>query len=174
VIALRVGVLLVGLVPVIGACAASLDERSSLSYEPVDAGRPDCSPYAQLVRAIADEVGVDAGLIAGVATVESRWSARARSKAGARGLMQIMPSTGRRLGCGDLYAPAENLRCGARLLQRLLARYDGAVDYALAAYALGAKVPDRAYAEGSEAPRQRFIKRVMSARKAWLAQRCGS
>jgi len=145
----------------------------------------ECAAFAPLVREIAADVGVDPGLLAGVATVESGWKPHARSSAGARGLMQIMPSTGRRLDCGDLFAADDNLRCGARLLQRLLARYDGAVDYALAAYALGARAVDRAFkrrdeAMGSpsglrlEAPRQRFIRRVMSARKAWLQHGCAS
>ncbi len=135
---------------------------------------PGCARFDDPLRAAARAHALDPGLIAGIVTVESRWHARARSSAGARGLMQIMPSTGRRLGCGDLYAPRENLRCGARLLQRLLDRYDGHIDYALAAYALGPKKPDAAYADGDAAPRQRFIRKVMAARQRWLEHGCGS
>jgi len=172
----------------IGACASSpAPVDSTVTYEPVAHGRnapskkapqslrsPECAAFAPLVREVAAESGVDAGLLAGIATVESGWQPRAKSRAGARGLMQIMPSTGKRLDCGDLYEADENLRCGARLLKRLLARYDGAVDYALAAYALGAKATDRAFERRAEAPRQRFIQRVMAARKAWLESRCAS
>jgi soluble lytic murein transglycosylase-like protein len=86
--------------------------------------------------------------------------------------MQIMPGTGRRLGCGDLYDPATNLACGARLVRRLVDRYAGRVDFALAAYALGARRADRAYRDGAAAPRQRFIRRVMAARGRWL-EGCG-
>lgn len=182
---------------VLGACATTSSERhSTVSYEPVSRRRApsaireaptvppsgqvvtpqsepvECVAYAPLVRSIAAEIGVDAGLLAGIATVESGWKPRAKSNSGARGLLQIMPSTGRRLDCGDLFQADDNLRCGARLLLRLLARYDGAVDYALAAYALGAKVPDHAFKRGSEAPRQPFIKRVLSARRAWIGKGC--
>lgn len=151
---------------------ASPRHAPGIAREPSAPAPQECIAYAPLVRSIAAEVGIDPGLLAGVATVESGWKPRARSRAGARGLMQIMPSTGRRLDCGDLFDADANLRCGARLLQRLLTRYDGAVDYALAAYALGAKVPDRAYERGSEAPRQPFIKRVLAARKAWIGKGC--
>lgn len=135
---------------------------------------PGCARFDDPLRAAARAHALDPGLIAGIVTVESRWHARARSSAGARGLMQIMPSTGRRLGCGDLFEPEANLRCGARLLRRLLDRYDDHVDYALAAYALGAGKVDRAYARGADPPRQSFIRRVQAARRAWLSRGCSS
>lgn len=157
----------------LGACATTRDARDDSPSDRVR--RPaECAAYAPLVRDIAAAAGIDPGLLAGIASVESGWKPRARSRAGARGLMQIMPSTGRRLDCGDLFSPADNLRCGARLLRRLLTRYDGSVDYALAAYALGAAAADRAYKNRDEAPRQRFIRRVMAARKDWLLHGCAS
>jgi len=170
---LGMGGLMLVLVWGLGACATT---RDASDYGPSDPVRhpAECAAFAPLVRDVAAAAGVDPGLLAGIASVESGWKPRARSRAGARGLMQIMPSTGRRLDCGDLFSPADNLRCGARLLGRLLTRYDGAVDYALAAYALGAKAADRAYKRRDEAPRQRFIRRVMAARKDWLQHGCAS
>lgn len=155
------------------ACGTSPPERSSVVYESTsrEAIR-GCARYQHRVEAIASERSVDPGLVAGIVTVESRWHPRAKSSAGARGLMQIMPSTGRRLRCGDLFDPRENLRCGTQLLDRLLRRYDGRVDYALAAYALGPRKPDRAFERGEAAPRQRFIKKVLAARERWLEHGC--
>ena len=145
---------------------------SACASAPIGTEQERCDRYTPLVVAAAREYDVDADLIAAITSLESRWNPAAESRAGARGLMQIMPSTGRRLRCGDLYTPRDNLRCGARLLKRLLDRYDGRVDFALAAYAMGARVPDRAYREGQPAPRQRFIARVEVARQRWLEGRC--
>lgn len=156
----------VGAAALLVACASTPDYPATAPER--------CAAFEPLVHRAADAHRVDAGLLAGIATVESRWRPDARSRAGARGLMQIMPSTGRRLRCGDLFDPETNLRCGARLLRRLLDRYDDHVDYALAAYALGAGKVDRAFARRAEPPRQPFIRRVKAARRAWLQQGCAS
>lgn len=70
----------------------------------------------------------------GVMRVESFFRPRVRSRAGAVGLMQILPSTGEWRGCGALKDPAENVRCGVALLKDLLDRYQGNELYALGAY----------------------------------------
>lgn len=163
---LRIPELALIVAPLLAACASTPDYPASAPER--------CAAFEPLVHRAADAHRVDPGLIAGIATVESRWRPDAQSGAGARGLMQVMPSTGRRLGCGDLFEPEANLRCGARLLRRLLDRYDDRVDYALAAYALGAGKVDRAYARRADPPRQSFIRRVQAARRAWLSQGCSS
>ncbi len=150
----------------------ALAALSGCASAPVGTEQERCGRYAPLVASAAREFGLDASLIAAIASIESRWNPDAESRAGARGLMQIMPSTGRRLRCGDLYAARDNLRCGARLLKRLLDRYDGRVDFALSAYAMGARVPDRAFRQGKEAPRQGFIRRVEAARRQWHERGC--
>ncbi len=120
-----------------------------------------CGLYLGLAEEAAERHGLDWAVVAAVATVESKWHPGATSRVGARGLMQVMPKTGQRLKCGDLYDPDENLECGARLLGRLMRRYEGDVVYALSAYAAGARDPDRAFKRKAAPPRQRFIKRVM-------------
>lgn len=154
------------LAALLAACASTPDYPSEAPER--------CARFVPLVERVAADERVDPGLIAGITAVESRWRPDAESRAGARGLMQIMPSTGRRLKCGDLLRPEPNLRCGARLLRRLLDRYDGHVDYALAAYAIGAGKVDRAYDRRAEPPRQAFIRRVHAARRAYLDQGCTS
>ena len=91
----------------------------------------------------AREFGLAPWLLAGLARQESIFNAKARSPAGARGVMQLMPGTARghavALGLGrtpDLYDPAVNLRLGARELAGLIKAF-GEIEPALAAYNAG-------------------------------------
>jgi soluble lytic murein transglycosylase-like protein len=66
---------------------------------------------------------------------ESNYEARARSKKGARGLMQLMPATARQYGVRNSYDPRSNIEAGVRHLKDLLSRLD--LPMALAAYNAG-------------------------------------
>lgn len=171
----RLGLALAALALGLAACGTTTyydyDEPAPRP-RPSSAEQARCERYLPLARAIAEEHGLDWALLAAIAQVESRWTPQATSRAGARGLMQVMPATGRRLRCGDLLDPESNLRCGARLLDRLLRRYDGAVVYALSAYAAGPKLPDRAFERGDKPPRERFIGRVERAAAHLRARGC--
>jgi soluble lytic murein transglycosylase-like protein len=92
-------------------------------------------PFADLVEPLAAAHRVDAGLVRAVIQVESGYRPRARSRRGARGLMQLMPQTSRHYAVTDPYDPRQNLDAGIRHLRRLLDRYD--VPVALAAYNAG-------------------------------------
>jgi soluble lytic murein transglycosylase len=111
-----------------------------------DAGRPRLTvqtPYGRLVREHAQATSIPAGWVWAVMTVESAYSAEVVSGAGALGLLQIMPLTGRRiaraLGARDfrmdeLFDPAVNIRFGAWYLGRLVRRFAGQLALAAAAY----------------------------------------
>ena len=105
--------------------------------------RPD-TPYADPIYESARRHGLNPSLVAAVVHTESRFDARAVSKKGARGLMQVMPSTGKRLGFGpsELYEPEKNLDAGARYLRLLLDRF-GELDLVLAAYNAGEGAVER-------------------------------
>lgn len=79
---------------------------------------------------------VPKNLVVAVIWVESGFRPRAVSRAGARGLMQLMPYTARRVGISerDLFDPAKNILAGVRLLAILLRHYDGDVISALVAF----------------------------------------
>jgi hypothetical protein len=97
--------------------------------------------FRDLVTQTAARHGVDARVINALIQVESAYHSRALSPKGARGLMQLMPATGRQYGALDLFDPRVNLDAGVQHLKRLLSRYD--LPRALAAYNAGEAAVDR-------------------------------
>jgi soluble lytic murein transglycosylase-like protein len=92
-------------------------------------------PYAALIETVAEKHGVPIGLVHAVVQAESNYQPRARSSAGARGLMQVMPKTGAELGVRNLYDPESNLEAGIRYLKSLMGEFE--LGQALAAYNAG-------------------------------------
>ena len=93
--------------------------------------------YAALIDREAARHGIDVGLVHAVIRAESGYRPRARSPAGACGLMQLMPATARRFGVRDIWDPAENIRGGVAYLRVLLERFGGDLRLVLAAYNAG-------------------------------------
>jgi soluble lytic murein transglycosylase-like protein len=79
---------------------------------------------------------IDPALLAAVISNESGFDPFATSRAGARGLMQLMPQTAASLGVTDAYDPEQNVRGGAHYLRALLDRF-GSIELAVAAYNAG-------------------------------------
>ena len=104
-----------------------------------DANRGDDSdrPYADLIREAATKHDVPESLVRAVVRAESDFDPEAVSPAGAQGLMQLMPDTAEALGVSEPFDPRENVMAGTRYLRRLLDRYDGDRELALAAYNWG-------------------------------------
>ena len=93
--------------------------------------------YAPIIAAAAARYGVDPDLVHAVVRAESAYKPRARSHAGACGLMQLMPATAQRFGVRDIWDPAQNVRGGVAYLRFLLDRFDGDIRLVLAAYNAG-------------------------------------
>lgn len=94
-------------------------------------------PYGDLIHRKAEKYDVDPALVAAVIEQESRFKSRARSHVGARGLMQLMPRTGRWMGARDLYDPEQNVDAGVKYIKYLHKRFDGNLKKTLAAYNAG-------------------------------------
>jgi soluble lytic murein transglycosylase-like protein len=97
----------------------------------------------QLLSQAGSEHNVDTDLLASLVKAESNGNAHAVSRAGARGLMQLMPATARELGVADSFEPAQNVRGGTAYFDGLLSRYHNNIALALAAYNAGPEAVDR-------------------------------
>ena len=91
----------------------------------------------ELVHQVSLEHGLDPKLVDALVRVESGYDPRAISRKGAMGLMQLMPATASRLGVADPFDPEQNIRGGVREFARLVDRFRGNLQLALAAYNAG-------------------------------------
>jgi len=100
------------------------------------------SRYSPFIKAAAKKHGFDWRLIAAQIYQESHLNPWAKSHAGAKGLMQILPATGESLGINDLFDPVQNINAGVQHLKNLFEHFETAkgIDrllIALAAYNIG-------------------------------------
>ena len=98
---------------------------------------PPSEAYEEIIQEAATEYGVDAALIRAVMQAESAFHPYAVSRAGAEGLMQLMPELADEMGVSDSFDPRENIMGGVRYLKRLLDYHGGDLDLALASYNAG-------------------------------------
>ncbi len=91
--------------------------------------------YAGLISAAAEAHGVDPLLVQALIQVESNYQPRARSRKGAMGLMQLMPSVAKQYKVRNAYDPASNIDAGVRKLKSLIDTWG--TELALAAYNAG-------------------------------------
>jgi soluble lytic murein transglycosylase-like protein len=94
-------------------------------------------PYADIISTVAEAHGVDPLLVSALIQVESNYRPKARSRKGAMGLMQLMPSTARAYQVRNPFDPKANIEAGIKHLKSLIDRFDGALDLSLAAYNAG-------------------------------------
>ncbi len=111
-------------------------------------GRPRMTVHqvdvAGIIEEKAERRGLDPWLVRAVMKVESGFRPQETSPRGARGLMQVMPDTGRELGVRNLYDPASNIEAGTRYLAELWDRFHD-WDLVIAAYNAG---PNRVARDG--------------------------
>src|ERR1700756_4169578 len=117
----------------------------------------------KLVREAAERHHIDPALVRAVIETESGWNATAKSRKGALGLMQLIPTTAVRFGVNDAFNPKQNVDAGVRYLKMLLERYNGNLDLALAAYNAGEGAVDRAHGVPSYRETRNYVQRVQNA-----------
>jgi Rod binding domain-containing protein len=93
--------------------------------------------YDNIIEDAASKYGVDKNLIKSVILTESAGKVNAKSKADAKGLMQLIDSTATDMGVEDPWNPKDNIHGGAKYLSQLLKKFNGKTDLALAAYNAG-------------------------------------
>ena len=125
------------------------------------------APFGELIRKTAEKYAVDPDLVFSVVAAESNFNPKAISRRNARGLMQLLPETARRLGVKDVFDPAQNIDAGTRHLRNLLKLYQGDLALTLAAYNAGPGAVERF---GNVPPYNETIAYVRAIRKTY-AQR---
>jgi hypothetical protein len=132
----------------------------------------DITKYDHLINRAADKYKVDSSLIKAVIKAESNFNHKAVSPVGARGLMQLMPTTATYLQVVDSFHPENNIEGGVRYLRYLLNLYRENLPLALSAYNAGEGAVSRYH---NQIPPYRetqdYVKRVMSHYNRYLADR---
>jgi soluble lytic murein transglycosylase-like protein len=95
--------------------------------------------FHPIILQAAGRHNIDPALVKAIIMAESGYNPNAISKKGAKGLMQLMPSTAEALGVEDAFNPEQNISGGVRYFKQLVNRFDGDVKLALAAYNAGSK-----------------------------------
>jgi soluble lytic murein transglycosylase-like protein len=117
------------------------------------------------MRQMLDHAGalhnIDTDLLASIVQAESNGNALAVSRAGAQGLMQLMPSTASDLGVRNSFAPEQNISGGTTYLDQLLTRYHDDIRLAVAAYNAGPAAVDRYHGIPPYAETRAYVARVV-------------
>ena len=119
------------------------------------------APYRELIREAAARHNVAPELVESVIRVESNFDARAVSRKGARGLMQLMPATAAQLGVRNVFDVRQNIEGGVRHLRHLLDGYSGDLVLALAAYNAGVEAVERYGGIPPYAETKAYVARVL-------------
>ncbi len=129
-------------------------------------GGPHSMDQALLRGIVAENAhasGLSPQLVSAMIDVESHGDPSAVSRAGAQGLMQLMPDTAATYGVADAFDPEENVSGGCRYMQYLLKRYHHDVKLALAAYNAGPGQVDAAHGVPSFAETRAYVARISAA-----------
>lgn len=122
--------------------------------------RLNTTAFQAEIAAAAREFGVEEAIVRAVIHAESAYNPTAISRAGAQGLMQLMPPTARRFGVTDSYDAAQNIRGGVQYLAWLLKRFNGNLTLAAAGYNAGEGAVDRHGGVPPYSETQYYVKRV--------------
>jgi soluble lytic murein transglycosylase-like protein len=131
------------------------------------------TPYDSLIREIADRHEVEYALVKAVIKAESGFDRLAVSRAGAQGLMQLMPGTAAQHQVRDAFGARDNIEGGVRHLRMLLDRYGGNLPLTLAAYNAGQTTVENAGGVPAIRETREYLARVLRYRLNYLRESAG-
>jgi soluble lytic murein transglycosylase-like protein len=135
------------------ACSPSL----GLDFHSVALNLQD---FAEEIATTSAEHGVDPALVRAIIHAESAFNPNAKSRAGAQGLMQLIPATASRFGVSEPFVPAENIKGGVSYLAWLSKRFDGDLTRVAAGYNAGEGAVDKYDGVPPYAETQVYVERV--------------
>ena len=155
------GMFAVGLI--VPSSTSEIERKDGVIYlttMPLHAGA-DFERYNTVIWKAAERYQVDYALVKAVIKTESNFNPQAVSRAGAKGLMQLMPGTADALGVDNTFHAEDNIQGGVRHLRYLLDRFQGDLPLTLAAYNSGEKVVFRYNGIPPYKETRTYIRRVL-------------
>ncbi|MGO9339343.1 MAG: lytic transglycosylase domain-containing protein [Terracidiphilus sp.] len=143
------------------AAAEPGKDLSTTSTVPLLEAKLSPADLREMLAKAGGEHNVDVDLLASLVKAESGGNVRAVSRAGARGLMQLMPGTASELGVQDSFKPDQNVRGGSAYLDALLTRYHDKLALALAAYNAGPAAVDKYHGIPPYSETRAYVARVI-------------
>lgn len=122
--------------------------------------RLNTTAFQSEITSAAREFGVEEAVVRAIIHAESAYNPTALSRAGAQGLMQLMPPTAARFGVSDSYDAGQNIRGGVQYLAWLLKRFNGDLTLAAAGYNAGEGAVDRHRGVPPYSETQYYVRRV--------------
>lgn len=122
--------------------------------------RLNTTAFQSEITSAAREFGVEEAVVRAIIHAESAYNPTALSRAGAQGLMQLMPPTAARFGVSDSYDAGQNIRGGVQYLAWLLKRFKGDLTLAAAGYNAGEGAVDRHGGVPPYSETQYYVRRV--------------
>jgi soluble lytic murein transglycosylase-like protein len=120
------------------------------------------SAILNVVSQVSKKYDVDEKLVQALIKQESGFNPKAKSKSGAMGLMQLMPSTAKNMGVKDPYNVVQNVEGGVKYLKSMLNKYNGNVILALSAYNAGPGAVDKYSGVPPYKETQNYVKNILA------------
>jgi soluble lytic murein transglycosylase-like protein len=134
---------------------------TTLAFAPTSVAALTPAEMHQMLALAGTLHNIDTDLLASVVQAESNGNALAVSRAGAQGLMQLMPATASTLGVHNSFVPEQNIGGGTAYLDQLLTRYHDDIPLAVAAYNAGPAAVDRYHGIPPYAETRAYVARVI-------------